>query len=175
MGAKTLIRMLVAGLGVAGSIASVIALVPSLTPPRSPRAPSATGLLKVELQGDESEHDLPPANAEGSPVASNAGRIGPEPLRLPPVSDLLFSEARELLLRQGWFPISSPANPMGNDGLQYGNGPYFIEKGYREVIDCSGSGLAPCRFAYRSEAGQILHLVTVGEDEAARVNDLWIE
>jgi len=38
-----------------------------------------------------------------------------------------------------------------------------VEKGYRELIACSGTSLAPCRFVYRSEAGQYLHLVTVGK------------
>ena len=170
MATKAAVRTLVAGLGVAGSIASVVALFPSLIPTRSLPAPPAP----VE-QEPSPTLETAQALAPETPENSTPEPRGPEPLRLPPISNLLFSEARELLLRQGWFPISSPVNPTGNEDIQSGNGPYFVEKGYREVTSCSGSGLAPCRFAYRSEAGQILHLVTVGEDEFARVNDLWIE
>lgn len=165
--------MLVAGLGVVGSIASVIALLPSLTPARPQTAPPRP--LALEEQAPSSELEATPAPTPEIPATPKFEPRDPEPLRLPPISNLLFSEARELLLRQGWFPISSPVNPTGNTELHSGNGPYFVEKGYREVLSCSGTGLAPCRFAYRSEAGQILHLITVGEDEHARVNDLWIE
>lgn len=150
----------IAAVGVLGSLASVVALFVSPGGRSEPR-PDPTPLV-VNLR-DASQPAVP------------AEPAGPEPLRLPPISDLLFSEARELLLRQGWFPISSPANPTGNPNLMSGNGPYFVEKGYREVVNCSGSGLAPCEFAYRSEAGQKLIVVTVGEDAHARVNDLWID
>lgn len=156
-------KAVVTAIGVAGSLASVAALFftsgdtpPTVDSPAVRTSPAATDQVGIE--------------APASPLAAT-----PERVRIPPISGLLFSEARELLLRQGWFPINSPVNPTANEDLMSGNGPYFVEKGYREVIACSGSGLAPCKFAYRSEAGQILSLVTTGEGELARVNDLWIE
>lgn len=158
-------KVVVTAIGVAGSLASVAALFVTSddTPPTVGSGPSAVQTSPAETDQAGVE---PPARKPAD---------APEKLRIPPVSDLLFSEARQLLLRQGWFPINSPVNPTANEDLMSGNGPYFVEKGYREVIACSGTGLAPCKFAYRSEAGQVLNLVTTGEGEYARVNDLWIE
>ena len=157
---ETRTAKVVAGVGVLGSLASVAALfmAPGAAPSTAPVAASATV----------------PAAAPQPAVVVRAEPEGPQKLRLPPVSNLLFSEARELLLRQGWFPLNSPINPTGNEELLSGNGPYFVELGYREMLACSGTGLAPCKFAYRSEAGQYLTVITVGEAEMARVNDLWI-
>jgi hypothetical protein len=154
-------KVVVTAIGVAGSLASVAALFVTSgdTPPAVGSTPSAVQTAPAATEQVDIE-----------PPASKPADI-PEKTRIPPVSGLLFSEARELLLRQGWFPINNPANPTANEDLMSGNGPYFVEKGYREVIACSGTGLAPCKFAYRSEAGQILSLVTTGEGEYARVRN----
>ena len=158
---------LVVAIGVAGSLASVAALFVTSgnTPP--PLVGSATPAVRTPVVAATEQPSVEPPSIKPAD--------DPEKLRIPPVSGLLFSEARELLLRQGWFPINSPVNPTADEDLMSGNGPFFVAKGYREVMSCSGTGMAPCKFAYRSEAGQVLYLVTVGEDENARVNDLWID
>lgn len=163
---ETRTTKIVAAFGVVGSLASVAALFvsngggsggPAPAPSNSPAQPQVQSAAP-QLQSPAVQPD---------PDA-------PRPLRLPPISELLFSEARELLLRLGWFPMNSAINPTGNPNLLSGNGPYFVELGYRELINCSGTGLGACKFAYRSEAGQYLYVITVGEENMARVNDLWI-
>jgi hypothetical protein len=37
---------------------------------------------------------------------------------------------------------------------------HFIEKGYTEVVDCSGTGLGLCLFKFRNATGQTLSVTT---------------
>lgn len=62
--------------------------------------------------------------------------------------NLRYGEVRKRLIAQGWIPhtiaTTGPApryNPTGLVGTMY-------ELGYEEVVDCAGTGLAPCRFEF---------------------------
>jgi hypothetical protein len=83
---------------------------------------------------------------------------------IPTLHDLPYSEARKQLVDAGWQPVL--INPMHrqNGEAASGNGPGFVERGFHEVVDCSGSGLAQCLFAYSDVYGNVLAVVTAGED-----------
>ena len=40
----------------------------------------------------------------------------------------------------------------------------FIEKGYTEVVDCSGTGLGLCLFQFQNATGQTLLVTTANND-----------
>lgn len=92
---------------------------------------------------------------------------------LPRIQGLLYPEARTRLLRAGWRPAEQPGDPTNPD-LASGNGPYFVAHGYRELVSCSGTGLAYCRFAFRNN-GRVLTVITAGEVPQARVRRARIE
>ncbi len=69
-----------------------------------------------------------------------------------------YDEARVELLSQGWIP----RNDVGPITLS-GNGLVFQRRGYSELVASSGSGLAPCRFEFRDGKGQVLVVITEGE------------
>ena len=77
------------------------------------------------------------------------------------------------LIRAGWRPVENAFDPTNPD-LASGNGPAFIASGYRELVSCSGTGLAFCRFAFR-RAGWLLNVVTAGEEPGARVHNTHVE
>ncbi|HST36611.1 MAG TPA: hypothetical protein VLK25_08290 [Allosphingosinicella sp.] len=108
-------------------------------------------------------------------VAPVTGAAAAEARRaaLPAVTGLRYGEARTRLIRAGWRPAEQPVVP-GNPDLASGNGPYFLARGYRELVACAGTGLAPCRFAFRN-AGRMLVVVTAGEGAEARVRSARIE
>ncbi|AHJ27025.1 hypothetical protein PN465_22855 [Nodularia spumigena CS-584] len=69
-----------------------------------------------------------------------------------------YSKAREMLLEAGWQAIFNQdnfRNPERRSFLKY-----FINKGYDEIADCSGSGLGLCYFQFESAYGEILSVVT---------------
>jgi hypothetical protein len=71
---------------------------------------------------------------------------------------MTYSEARNLLIEEGWqavFNTSQVNNP--NRGAVIDR---FIEKGYTEVVDCSGTGLGLCLFQFQNATGQSLFVTT---------------
>ena len=78
-----------------------------------------------------------------------------------------FSKARALLLDAGWQGMRQYPPPE-NFGMV---GYVFYELGYTEVVDCAGSGVAPCVFAYKNEKGKRLEVHTYGEEKL--VLDTW--
>ena len=91
----------------------------------------------------------------------------------PRIVGLPYADARARLIRAGWRPAENPIDPTNPD-LASGNGPYFVARGYRELVACAGTGRAPCRFAFR-RSGRILTVVTVGEGRDARVSAARVE
>jgi len=73
-----------------------------------------------------------------------------------------YATVREALQAQGYeplaFPRGGPWDPCTYDS---------ICKAYPEIIDCSGMGFNPCRFAFRAPQGGYLVGVTAGESPDA--------
>jgi hypothetical protein len=82
---------------------------------------------------------------------------------IPKISGIPYDEARELLLRAGWQPRSRHWSHGSDSNFQAGNGLYFWQKGYWELINAWPTGLAQCTFAFIDVYGNLLTVATVGE------------
>jgi len=75
---------------------------------------------------------------------------------------MTYSEARNLLIEEGWqavfnrIQVSNPDSGVVIDNL--------IEKGYTEVVECSGTGLGLCLFQFQNATGQTLFVTTANND-----------
>ena len=74
--------------------------------------------------------------------------------------------ARAMLRDAGWQGVERQAPPENAGMIGY----VFYELGATEVVDCAGTGMAPCRFSYRNTDGQHLAVFTIGEEP---VLDSW--
>lgn len=68
-----------------------------------------------------------------------------------------------MLVRAGWQPKHNHWSYGSNPNVKYGNGPHFWEKGYDEIMNASGTGLAHCTFGFQDVYGNRLVVVTAGE------------
>ena len=73
-----------------------------------------------------------------------------------------YSEARNLLIQEGWQAVFNATQVSNADrGAVIDN---LIEKGYTEVVDCSGAGLGLCLFQFQNATGQTLFVTTANND-----------
>ncbi|HIK33137.1 MAG TPA: hypothetical protein IGS17_17030 [Oscillatoriales cyanobacterium M59_W2019_021] len=85
---------------------------------------------------------------------------------------MLYEEARELLIQQGWQPNLQGEPPNLTD-VSVGN---LFGLGYEEIKDCSGTGEAPCRFEFINERGELLVVVAIPQRSPNWfVRNWWIE
>jgi hypothetical protein len=78
-----------------------------------------------------------------------------------------FAKARELLLDGGWQGLRKYPFPERAGQVGY----VFYELGYMEVVDCAGTGVAPCIFMYKDAKGRQLEVRTYGEERLTL--DTW--
>ena len=79
-----------------------------------------------------------------------------------------YSEARKVLQAHGWqagypHPPIGVIRPENAKGADITVGKIFYDLGFREVEECSGSGMGLCTFLFHSGQGRDLH-VTTGND-----------
>lgn len=88
--------------------------------------------------------------------------------KLPFVHNLTYHKARPKLLKAGWQPFQTIHHNEGtrNPSIAYGNGEIYWKKGYWEVENCAGTGLAPCSFLFQDAYGNRLRVTTAGEEDA---------
>lgn len=100
------------------------------------------------------------------PVA--AGRLHTP---IPKIHNLDYEAARAALIESGW----QPAMHHWKEGekFTYGSGKYFWEKGYHEIIDASGTGLAHMWFRFRDVYGNELIVMTAGEGYESGGATVW--
>lgn len=84
---------------------------------------------------------------------------GPRKPAVPKVVGKSYAEARRALTNAGWQPTRSD---RGSDAS--GNAELFRSMGFTEMVSCSGTGFAPCRFRFVDRSGRILAVVTQGEE-----------
>lgn len=78
--------------------------------------------------------------------------------KLPVITTMPYPSARKALLANGWQPIQTQSNfPHKDDPIQA-----YWSIGYREVMACSGTGLAPCSFLFGDAYGNRLRVSTQG-------------
>lgn len=75
-----------------------------------------------------------------------------------------YHAARVTLIRSGWYPVLHPAwltrAPAGMDAAHRGPALW----GYLEMLECAGTGSAPCLWRWMAPAGAIVDVRTAGED-----------
>jgi hypothetical protein len=110
--------------------------------------------------------------AEASTLRSLGARVAedyyPQPAAsqhspMPRIAGQPFAAARKRLLVSGWQPLCNQWSYANNPRIEGGNGPLMWARGYHELTDASGTGLAYCKFRYRDAYGSELVLVTAGE------------
>lgn len=107
-------------------------------------------------------------NSTNKPIASDYKReqstniCQPKAQRTPPaIIGLDYHNARFALLSEGWKPTQNlRARPSEISGNAYS----FLSRGYAELEDCAGSGLAYCAFLFSDDYGNRLRVITVGEE-----------
>ena len=83
--------------------------------------------------------------------------------KVPPMAEFTYHEGRKALIANGWQPVQTVRWQEKNEKL-FGQASDFWEKGYVEVEDCAGTGLAPCIFLFRDVYGNHLRVTTAGEE-----------
>lgn len=87
---------------------------------------------------------------------------------LPLRKGMTYSEARQIILEQGWKP-----NPKVESNLRNTVVKAIFDRGYIEISDCSGTGEAPCRYEFVNQKGELLYVVTAGQNRLLR--NWWLE
>jgi hypothetical protein len=82
---------------------------------------------------------------------------------IPKIYGLPYDEARELLVEAGWQPRSRHWSHGSDPNVRAGNGLYFWQKGYWELINAWPTGLAQCDFGFHDVYGNLLTVTTLGE------------
>ena len=74
---------------------------------------------------------------------------------------LSYDQARQLILSDGWSPRRGDGESAD---VEFGNGRIFWERGFTELQGASGTGAAHCRFEFTDALGQVLVVITTGEE-----------
>ena len=82
---------------------------------------------------------------------------------IPKIAGLTYDHARERLVEAGWQPHFNSWSHAAEPDMQCGNGLYFWEKGFHEIINASGTGLGHCTFGFVDLYQNKLIIVTAGE------------
>jgi hypothetical protein len=77
---------------------------------------------------------------------------------------MTYQDARTLLIEQGWQAIFNMA--QFNNSERGAVIDSLIEKGYTEVVDCSGTGLGLCLFQVQNATGETLFVSTTNNAPA---------
>lgn len=72
-----------------------------------------------------------------------------------------YHEARKIIIQNGWAPINALRS---NLDTQYQSPRFYFEAEYTEVLDCSGTGMGYCAFAFKNNKNQYLKVTTQGGD-----------
>ena len=70
-----------------------------------------------------------------------------------------YAQARTMLIKQGWQPVFN--SEQVNNRVPNSTIDYLINKGYTEIVDCSGTGLGLCLFQFKNAKGQNLFVTTI--------------
>ncbi|WP_173911043.1 hypothetical protein [Acinetobacter sp. Marseille-Q1618] len=97
---------------------------------------------------------------------THAGECVPKKhAKIPNITGKSYHQARKLLIGNQWQPFRTLNINTAKENLGYGNGLTFWNKGYREVENCAGTGMAPCIFNFKDVYGNNLKIYTEGEED----------
>jgi hypothetical protein len=109
--------------------------------------------------------------AEARALAALSGRKledlpqppGSKHIPLPRIRWLPYDQARAQLVDYGWHPDLRHWADSTDPDVAFGNGPYYWQKGFREIVQAYGTGTAACVFAFKDAYGHRLEVLTEGE------------
>lgn len=84
-------------------------------------------------------------------------------LPIPRIQGLTYDDARFRLMATGWQPFRHHWSYVSESTIGDGNGRHFWEKGFHEIENSSGTGLALCTFVFHDTYDTELAVVTAGE------------
>jgi hypothetical protein len=113
---------------------------------------------KVEAEAEALRSLTGPADAAAYPHAD-----GSQHAPLPRIGGQFLTRAREQLFEAGWQPVFNHWSYQDDPRILNGNGPMMWARGFQEITDASGTGLAYCKFRYRDAYDNELMVVTAGE------------
>jgi len=71
-----------------------------------------------------------------------------------------YSEARKIILNAGWQTAGARWQDIPQSGQVH---DIYYTNGWKEIEDCAGTGLAPCRFEFQDINQKILVVITEGD------------
>jgi hypothetical protein len=120
------------------------------SPISSPKIEQANVKEEVKTDQNQSENSKPDISGQPS---------------VPKIYGSSYDDARKILIKEGWIPNKNPMTHGDTVEVQSGNGPIFWNRGYWELVSCSGTGLAHCRFEFSEPGQRVLVVVTEGEED----------
>jgi hypothetical protein len=135
--------------------------------------------LIVKIYGlfsSKSNKNIQNISGDNSPIVSaNKGNVNinynsnnlEQGQKIPEIYDEEYPIARALLIKAGWIPKRKHWSHGGTVDVKSGNGSYYWNKGYHELVYCSGTGYAMCRFEFKDPKDNLLVIITSGEVSVA--------
>ncbi len=80
-----------------------------------------------------------------------------------------YREARKLLMQNGWQPHFDGDSP----NLSSATVKELFELGYKEIKDCSGTGMGLCRFEFTNATGELLVVSAAIAGSDSRERAVW--
>ena len=120
------------------------------SPISSPKIEQANVKEEVKTNQNQSNNSKPDTNGQPS---------------VPKIYGSSYDDARKMLINEGWMPNKNPMTHGDTADVQSGNGPIFWNRGYWELVSCSGTGLAHCLFEFFEPGKRVLVVVTEGEED----------
>jgi hypothetical protein len=133
----------------------------------------------VRIQPQAGDQSTQIGQISGGTVSVN-NQHGEKSKPVPNVYDMTYDHARQVLIQAGWMPAMRSRIEGERVDVQSGNGPIFWKRGYHELASCSGTGEAFCLFYFTDPKGNVLRVVTSGEEyedgsAQARVHSAHLE
>lgn len=97
---------------------------------------------------------------------------------IPFVSGMNYHEARKKIIDEGWTPLTQRWFYSNDPNIQGGNGQVFWEDGYWEIVSCTGTAEAFCRFEFSDPSNRRLVVITAGQETGeykATINRVFLE
>jgi hypothetical protein len=117
--------------------------------------------VQIQQQGGDQSTQI--GQISGAPV-SIKNQSSEKSNAIPNVHDMTYDHARQALIQAGWMPAMRSWIEGDSVDVQSGNGPIFWKRGYRELDSCSGTGEAFCLFFFTDPRGNVLRVITAGEE-----------
>lgn len=92
--------------------------------------------------------------------------ILPSHVPVPNLFGLDYDDARAQLIEAVWQPFMHHWSHADSIDIRYGNGPVFWQRGYHEIESSSGTSSAICSFKFVDVYGNLLKVITAGEEDA---------